>query len=372
MKDSVKEMVKNAYAPGSMKAIKSALGAWADFEADYPERIMLWEPNFSGDMEASLHNELSLCMFAVWMMMQGLATSTCGTYLSLTRTSLGVSFGWALTCKELEMRLPRLLKGIRRTQKRIRKKRLGWRAAYERRLRAQRGEPRGREAWSETGLRCALRQGLLRGADIIPESASAFDETRHSLMRDIEHFDEPSPHFRLTVLPAKKGEQQGKTEFVYFPQGDGITDAYSAIRAMLAGKTEGERQPGEPLWTHADGAPWTIPQARGLFKASGKLLGIKEKFLGAQSGRVGGATDYFAEGSDPVSLQMMGRWDSVSPNRTRTPAPHDREHAPRARARAQPRTPHRAPRPAPRPKLKPHANTQQQNKTKQNRMTDDY
>ena len=312
---TIAELAAAAYAPSSQRAIKAAMGAWRDFEATMQEERpdLLLEPRFAGDMEASLHNETSLMMHAAWMLKQGLAASTVGTYLSLTKTNLGTTFGWALTCKELEMRLPKLLKGIRRMHKRIRKKRLGWRAVYERDLHKLIGQPGSAEARTQKAIRCALRQGLLRGADVVPERAALFDWERHSTVGDLEHFGASKhfeqPHLRLRVLPAKKSEQQGKDEYVYFPKGNGVTDAYTAIMGMRADREgRGTWSSGAPLWAKANGESWAVPEIRALFKASGKALGIDTAHLGAHCGRIGGATDLFAEGCDAVLLQMQGRW----------------------------------------------------------------
>ena len=144
----------------------------------------------------------------------------------------------------------------------------------------------------------------------MPEKASQFNPSRHSVVSDLEHFGGlEGPFYRLLVQPAKKAEQGGKTEFVYFPKGDGVTDAYTALEAM-----KGERQRAgtwerdEPLWRQRGGGSWTVEHARRLFKLSGEAIGINPTELGAHSGRIGGATDLFAEGADGVMLQIQGRW----------------------------------------------------------------
>lgn len=334
LKAVVAELAAAAYAPSTKRAITAAMGAWEDFRTMMAEErpVLLKVPSFAGDMEASLHNETSLMLFAAWMIEQGLAASTVGTYMSLTKTNLGMMYGWALTCRELEMRLPKLLKGIRRMHKRIRKKRLGWRAVYEKKLRALIGEPGNEDAKTQTAIRCTLRQGLLRGADVVPERANLLDPERHSLVRDLEHFEASQhfdqPYFRLSVLPAKKGEQQGKDEYVYLPKGNGITDAYTAIVSMREERMAGGTwQDDAPLWLTTRGVTWTVAEVRGLFKASGKTLGIDTTFLGAHCGRIGGATDLFAEGCDAVLLQMQGRWYA---QRRPEPPPPARARAPHA------------------------------------------
>ena len=207
---------------------------------------------------------------------------------------------------------------------------LGWRAVYERDLHKLIGQPESPEARTQKAIRCALRQGLLRGADMVPERAALFDAERHSMVRDLEHFPASEhfeqPHFRLRVLPAKKSEQQGKDEFVYLPKGNGITDAYTAIMGMRADRrAAGTWQAGTPLWLKASGETWVVAEVRALYKASGKALGIATKHLGAHCGRIGGATDLFAEGCDAVLLQMQGRWYAA--RRTAQRAAPARAHA---------------------------------------------
>jgi hypothetical protein len=320
-------MIRNAYAESTQRSAAVAMGCWYDFVQAmvYERPDMLRQPRWGGDADASMHNELSLMYFAAWGDAQGLAPATIGTYTSLVKTTLAMAFGWALTCEQFAVRLPRLMKGLRRTRKLVRKKRLGWRARYERLLRDKIGEPVEWEGWTQKAMRTTARQGLLRGADFLPERASSFDPERHAMVRDLEHFMEPTPHYRLTVLPAKKSEQQGKTEYVYLPKGDGVTDAYSALEAMLRCRGIGKedmRHSEEALFMHEDGeSKWTCRQFRAHMAKAGLAVGITSVKMTCHSGRIGGATDAFASGCDPIMMQMQGRWDSVRGNRTR-----DRTH----------------------------------------------
>jgi hypothetical protein len=305
------ELTLNAYAKNSVKAVKTALRAVKEFEGVYAiERPRMFiAPRYYGDMEASLHNELSICLFAAWLFDHGLAPNTIGTYVSLAKTNLSVGFGWALTVKEMELRLPRMLKGIRRQAKRCRKKRLGWRARYEVMLMEILGPPKGLEGWTQKAVRNVLRQGLLRGADSMPDCAN-FEVERHSTLGDLEFHSTPSPHASLLVLPAKKSEQQGKTEYVFFPEGDGITDAYTALKRMIACRQRifGDESSDAPLFCFEDGSFYQVRHVRALFKESGKLIDVDPGELGAQSARAGGATDLMAVNCSPAMLQISGRW----------------------------------------------------------------
>jgi hypothetical protein len=324
-------LVGNAYADTSKRNVKTALRAWMEFESTYQEtggekqravdslrpkkrraRRMLQRPRYYGDIAASLHNETSLILFAGWMHSHDLSPSTVTTYLSLVKTNLALAMGFTLTVRDLELRLPRMLKGLRRLKKLCRKRRLGWRAAYERRIHQAIGPPTDLCGHAQKAMRCTLRQGLMRGADILPEKMFKVD--RHATMGDLEWFEQPSRHARLTVLPAKKSEQQGKTELVYFPEGDGVTDAYTALKEYLDERLKrcGHELHEAPLFLDCAGRTAQVKHARALFKASGKVIGIPEGDMGSHAGRIGGATDLFAADAPEALLQMCGRWVSVT------------------------------------------------------------
>ena len=75
----------------------------------------------------------------------------------------------------------------------------------------------------------------VRGADFLPEG-SRFQDDRHATLGDVTHEVETRTGRRyicVLVQPAKKSEQHGTSEYVFLPEGDGITDAYTWVRAML-------------------------------------------------------------------------------------------------------------------------------------------
>ncbi len=86
------------------------------------------------------------------------------------------------------------------------------------------GAPKGLDACTQVAIRCTLRQGLLRAADVLPEKL--LDAAKNSTLQDAQQFThEQASYMRLTVLPAKKSEQQGKTGFVDRPEGKGGAEA---------------------------------------------------------------------------------------------------------------------------------------------------
>ena len=249
------------------------------------------------------------------MQEDGLAPGTISSYVSLAKTALSVRLGWLVTPKESLTRLPRFLKGIRRLRpKGHRKKRLGWRAAYMRRLVERYGRPATPEAHSKAAVMNAARQCLLRGADFLPRRPSKYDPDVYPRVDDWTRKIDPASGRRFAqcyVTPAKKGPDQGKTELLIFGEGDGVTDAYTAIEAMLAARAaNGPLHPDDPLFAHADGTPWTSGELRSLFKDMAAAIGLPPDELGSHAGRIGGATDLFAANCPPAVLQVMGRWDS--------------------------------------------------------------
>ena len=200
-----------------------------------------------------------------------------------------------------------------RSRQGFRKKRLGWRARYERELRERLGVPVGLEALTQRAVRCGLRQGLLRGADCMPSGSEAFDAERHATLGDVSFEEGPDgPYLDWTVLPAKKNEQQGKDEHVFLPKGDGVTDAYSAIKAMLDERRRlfPQEPPSAPLFILPSGRPYRVQHVHALFQQSAKAVGAAWEEMGAHSGRIGGATDLFAAGASPAVMQVAGRWVS--------------------------------------------------------------
>ena len=95
---------------------------------------------------------------------------------------------------------------------------------------------------------------------------------------------------------------------------------------MLAARFEafGEEPGTAPLFKWASGKEATIGHARKLFKVSGGMIGLDKGELGAQSGRIGGATDLFSADATPALLQINGRWVRAATahqhTRARTPA----------------------------------------------------
>jgi len=268
-----------------------------------------------GNPAAHLHNELTLIQWAASMEEDGLAHGTIASYVSLAKTAIGVRLGWPLTSRSDEARLPRLLKGIRNARPAgARRRRLGWRARHMRILRERVGMPKGVEHTGADSVLNAARQGLLRAADFLPAQARKWSSALFPTVGDFRHLESGgAPYATILVRPAKKGGNKPKCELVHFPEGDGISDAYSSIRRHLAAREAAAGKPlspDEPLFVHANGQPWLIREMRSLLRAAATLVGLAASEVGAHSARIGGATDLFSQGCPAAVIQILGRWDS--------------------------------------------------------------
>ena len=310
----VHEMVGAAYAESSQGVVASAMEAWGKVNRAYPDRDMIRTPAFTGDLDASIHNEISLMWAGAWMLESGLSVATIATYLSLIKTNFGAHLGWRLTCPQSEVRLPRFLRGLRRQRLRVRRRRVGWRAHHHRSLRQLTGRPTGALALAQDAILTAARQGLLRPCEVAVANGD-YDPTRHPSVRDVEFQPSNGGYCVLTILPAKKPPGQPKDEPVLYPAGDGVTDFFSACAAMLderrARAPHGSLDPSAPLFLNpATGRAFTTTELRALFRGVARAIGLPPADIGAHSGRIGGATDLFASGAPPVAIQIAGRWDS--------------------------------------------------------------
>ena len=274
----VRDLVGQSYADSSQGVIASAMSGWGKFTRAFPDRDMIRTPAFSGDLDVSIHNEISIMMCGAWMLGNDLAVSTIATYLSLIRTNLGAHLGWRLTCPQSELRLPRFLRGLRRQKMRVRRRRVGWRAHHHRQLRAATGMPVAPLALVQDAILTATRQGLLRPCEAAVSSGD-FDPSKHLTVGDVEFFDEHDGYLILTILPAKKPPGQPKDEPVLYPSGDGIVDFYSACARMLEERRSrapgGVLDPSAPLFLNpGTRRAFTTTELRALYRGVARAIGL--------------------------------------------------------------------------------------------------
>ena len=314
----IQELVTEAHAASTQRVAASARRSWDAFldETRGERPTPVYGPGEYGlTMRASLHNEITLMMFAAWLIRLGLQASTASSYLSLVRTTLEAQLGWALTVRAQEMRLPRLMRALRRMFSCLRRRRIGWRAHHQRRLRQQLGPPRGVEATTQDAVLCTSREGLARCCEMGPVRADDFSAAAHPTVGDVTFEQEPVPHMVIMLLPAKKAPRKQHKVPVPFPAESGeVVGAYAAVQRMLAARraAQGGRplSSAAPLFAAHDGRAMTAGQMVAVFRAAAAAVGLAAGEVSGHSGRIGGATDHFAMDTPPAVLQICGRWDS--------------------------------------------------------------
>jgi hypothetical protein len=315
--EEIERLVAEGHAPSTRRAVASARRSWDAFldslADERPDAI--WEPGEYGmSLRASLHNEITLMMFGVWLVRLGLQASTASTYLSLVRVSLEAELGWKLTLRDQETRLPRMMRALRRMFSCIRRRRIGWRAHHHRALHGLCGTPTGVAATTADAVLCAAREGLARCCKLGPPRAADFDSERHPTIGDLQCEETPEPHSILMLLPAKK--PPGRSHKVPVPFAAAVgpkVGAHAALQRMMAARRAAggrELRSDEPLFVGLDGRPMTAGQMVGIFRTAARVVGIPDGDVTGHSGRIGGATDHFAQETPPAVLQICGRWDS--------------------------------------------------------------
>ena len=331
--EEAEQMCAAHYELSSQATAESARRCFEFFIDEYKEERpdMFWGPADLGlSWKASLHNEISLMIWATWMVRIGLAPSTVTTYMSLVRTTIEAELGWRLTLSEFQLRLPKLLRRLRKMYATVRKKRLGWRAEHHRKWRRLVGYPTTEPLLLADAVMCVAREGLARIAELAPAHADEFDEQKHPTIGDLS-LQEPRRegdlrHMVLWMLPAKKAPGKAHKMPVPLPEASGgEVGAFSALARMLRARQVAAGWHGAlfdadgavaglpadaPLFARsASGASLTKAEMVDFFAKAAALLGLEGKVSG-HSGRIGGATDHFAEETPPAVLQICGRWDS--------------------------------------------------------------
>lgn len=324
----VEELCAGGLAISTQRAAASARRCFEYFLDDYKyERPdMFWAPNEEGtlSMRASMHNEISLMTWCAWMIRAGLKPSTVTSYLSLARSTVESELGFRLVNRDLSLRMPRMLRRLRRMYGTVRRKRLGWRAYHHRRWRRKLGVSLRQMSDKQLmahATTAAAREGLTRTCELAPDREGGFDERVHPSVGDVSYHVTPRPHIVLQLLPAKKSPGSVAKMPVPFPQAVGEeVGAFHAIVELLRRRT-GLAHPfdksgavagvaaSEPLFAGVSGRVTTAGAIVGFFQEAATLIGLQGEVSG-HSGRIGGATDHFARETPPAILQICGRWDS--------------------------------------------------------------
>jgi hypothetical protein len=255
--------------------------------------------------------------FAYWLLTCGYAATTCGNYVSLVKNKISNDLGYVIVVTAASVRLPKMLRAIRRLHGGVRRQSRGWRAHHVRTLREVLGESMPHGDLVDEVLLNGMRAGMLRGAEVGPAKASQFDGTRDPVWKDVTFESFPEPHMVWMIFPAKKAAGCNTKVPVLFPADSGPCSTYVSMQRMRSARLElegGHVHEEAPLlvskWVGGVATAVTTQHVRSMFKRAARAIGIDPRLVGAHSGRIGGATDHFAQGTPPIEIQVLGRWDS--------------------------------------------------------------
>ena len=316
-----------AYAPQSKGPLTSAIRAFARFARACPQRELFKSPRILGDPLVSAWNEWTFILFATYLSStqssktkKPLATKTIETYISLLKGYLGYSYAFDLM--ERAPRLKRYLAALKNNDPSTgqRRKRRGLRRRHLRMMWQKLSKVRSSsaKAVNEFALLATAWHVLARGGELAP---SSFDP-RLSVTRADLQFCQTSRGIKYAVLWLRPLKKKGSASLNKVPQfiqqhdGNG-SDVYAALkRLVFLDPVPESAQAHTPLFRNVSRMGkrlhFTTSSMRSLIRARMKDLGYSDyRQWGAQSCRIGGATDLASTGrASQLLLQAKGRWSS--------------------------------------------------------------
>ena len=286
------------------------------------KRTLLRVPRWAGDMDAQLHNEWSLVLFAEYLSLRRnrrtrkqLAVDTIAEYVGMVKKDLSVHYGFAIAGEP--QRLPQVIKAMRRQRPRAnRRKRRGIRGRH---LRA---------AWSAGG---SLRQtspdavnlaaagttawaALARGGEVATprQQLAGWHRRSRPTRADLSFGKAHGERYACVLLrPIKRtGGELGEKVPILFAEGDGGgDDTYAMLRRLERYDPCPESQRERTPLFRVGGKPLTTERLRQHAKAIWRAAG-QTGSVGGHSFRIGGATDLADQGASQALLQAKGRWAS--------------------------------------------------------------
>lgn len=310
-----------AYAPRSRGPLASALRAFEKFATACPGRELFKEPRALGDRAAAKHNEWTLILYATFLASttsertrKVVATKTIKSYISLLKGYLEHIYAFDLT--ERSSRLKRFLEslqaedprsGKRRRRRALRRRHLIriWETVPEAQLRTP-------KAVNEHAMLTTAWHTLARGGEV-----ATADLTRADLRFGATKKGERYAEVWLRPLKKRTGEHTPKAPQYILEFDGGGADTYRALRRLEKYDPVPEhRRAVTPMFRAAEQGGqrghFTTAKLRELVRRRVRQIGEKKpREWGAQSARIGGATDLASTGQlCQLTLQAKGRWAS--------------------------------------------------------------
>ena len=278
--------------------------------------MLFRRPAFVGDLAVLAHNEWTLCLWAVDLIgevskrtRKPLKASTIAQRISLFKGLVSHRYGFQIAGDA--PRLGNLLKDMRSKDplEGTRRKRRALRYRHLKRVWKRCSDVRSSSfvRVNEWAAVTTARHVLARGGELATIMRS--DLTFHVMSGSRRRYA------ILWVRPMKKraGQAQPKIpQLIGECDGAGGASAYSALARLAdAPFWQGCDPATTPLFRSKPTRAITTSYFRALVRKLTKQIGFDPKQFGAQSARIGGATDLAATGkASQLLLQAKGRWSS--------------------------------------------------------------
>ena len=299
--EDLNSYLASALAPGTQSNLRTALKHFDTFLVTQPHRQPFVTPRWDGDMEASLHNEMTFMLFAIYLAREDKRqASTVLNYCSLARSHISSVVGFPLTTGT--PRWKRLTRALRKRHRR---------------------ERRECRALRTTHLRRAFTGILAQQSPIAVNRWATVVVGMHLLARPTEltnlrrsHLTwmlTPEPHAVVMLHPLKKGPEQTPVPML-IAVGDGSgADAYAALRRLEdVDPVVGAARAHTPLFRDERRRAPSVPVISGWVQrvASAAGEGGDAGLFTARALRIGGATELHAMGANQLTIMLLGRWSS--------------------------------------------------------------
>ena len=312
----LRERLRVAFAPRSSGPLNSAVRSFAKFARRVPSRVLFRRPAFVGDLEVLAHNEWTLCLWAVALAgeISGktrklLKANTIAQRISLFKGLVSHRYGFQIAgdaprlgnlLKDMRAKDP--LGGSRRARRALRYRHL--RKVWKRCSDVRSSSFVRVNEWAAV---TTARHVLARGGEL--ETIMRRDLTFHVMSGSQRRYAV------LWIRPMKKraGQAQPKIpQLIGECDGAGGASAYAALERLVnAPFWQGCNTATTPLFRSKPSKAITTGYFRALVRKLVKQIGLEPKMFGAQSARIGGATDLAATGkASQLLLQAKGRWSS--------------------------------------------------------------
>ena len=290
--------------------------SFAEFARKVPTRLLFKRPAFVGDLGVLAHNEWTLCLWAVELAEKTskktgkpLKIESIAQRISLFKGLVSHRYGFQIAGDA--PRLSNLIKSMRSQNPADgnRRKRRALRFRHLQRVWKRSSAVRSSSfvSLNEWAAVTSARHVLARGGELqaIMRSDLSFHVTGHAQRR----------YAILWIRPLKKraGQAQPKVpQLIGECTSAGGASAYAALKRLAdAPFWQGVDPAQTPLFRSKPTRAVTTGYLRALVRKYAKVLGFEPKHFGAQSARIGGATDLAATGkASQLLLQAKGRWSS--------------------------------------------------------------